>query len=127
MGFFISLAMLVLICLTLIHVYRYSLSDSSLATAFSILLILLIGSHCKICGVETKIMFIHTRSSTFRMFAKFGWQTRTFCHKKWKKRLPNSSQTDYSHCCPMRMHSSIYFNPFASKTNIMVYCYGHIF
>ena len=49
------------------------------------------------CGVETKRMFIriHTRSSAPKMFGKFGWQTRTFCHKRWKKRLPNSSQTDY--------------------------------
>ena len=30
------------------------------------------------------------------MFAKFGWKTRMFCHKKWGKWLPNSSQTDYS-------------------------------
>ena len=41
-------------------------------------------------------MFILTRSSAPKRFAKFGWQTRTFCHKKWKKRMPNSSQTDYS-------------------------------
>ena len=27
-------------------------------------------------------MFIHTRSSAPNMFAKFGWKTRTFCHKK---------------------------------------------
>ena len=27
-------------------------------------------------------MFIHTRSSIQRRFAKFGWQTRTFCYKK---------------------------------------------
>ena len=40
-------------------------------------------------------MFIHIRSSAPKMFIKFGWQTRTFCHRKWKKRLPNSSQTDY--------------------------------
>ena len=27
-------------------------------------------------------MFVHTRSSAPKRFAKFGWQTRTFCHKK---------------------------------------------
>ena len=27
-------------------------------------------------------MFIHTRSTAPKMFAKFGCQTRTFCHKK---------------------------------------------
>ena len=27
-------------------------------------------------------MFAHTRSSAPKRFAKFGWQTRTFCHKK---------------------------------------------
>ena len=30
-------------------------------------------------------MFIHTRSSAPNMFAKFGWKTRTFCHKKVAK------------------------------------------
>ena len=30
-------------------------------------------------------MFIHTRSSAHNMFAKFGWKTRTFCHKKMEK------------------------------------------
>ena len=50
-----------------------------------------------ICGVETKRIFIHTRSSAPKRFAKFGWKTWTFCPPpKWKKRLPNSSQTDYS-------------------------------
>ena len=27
-------------------------------------------------------MFIHTLSSALTMFAKFGWQTLTSCHKK---------------------------------------------
>ena len=27
-------------------------------------------------------MFVHTRSSAPKRFAKFGVQTRTFCHKK---------------------------------------------
>ena len=27
-------------------------------------------------------MFVHTRSSAPKRFAKFGWRTRTFCHKK---------------------------------------------
>ena len=27
-------------------------------------------------------MFVHTRSSDPKRLAKFGWQTRTFCHKK---------------------------------------------
>ena len=27
-------------------------------------------------------MFVHTRSSAPKRFAKFGWQTQTFCHKK---------------------------------------------
>ena len=27
-------------------------------------------------------MFVHTRSSAQKIFAKFGWKTRTFCHKK---------------------------------------------
>ena len=30
-------------------------------------------------------MFVHTRSSAPKRFAKFGWQTRTFCHKKVAK------------------------------------------
>ena len=29
--------------------------------------------------------FIHTRSSAPNMFDKFGWKTRTFCHKKVAK------------------------------------------
>ena len=41
-------------------------------------------------------MFIHTRSSAPKMFAEFARQTRTFGHKKLKKKLPNSSQTDFS-------------------------------
>ena len=36
----------------------------------------------RFCGVETKSMFIHTRSSAPKRSAKFGWQTRTFCHKE---------------------------------------------
>ena len=42
-------------------------------------------------------MFTHTHINAPKMFAKFGWKSRTFCHEKWKKRLPNSSKTDYSH------------------------------
>ena len=38
---------------------------------------------------------MHTRSSAPKIFAKFGWQIQTFFHTKWKKRLPNSSQTEY--------------------------------
>ena len=30
-------------------------------------------------------MFVLTRSSAPKRFAKFGWQTRTFCHKKVAK------------------------------------------
>ena len=30
-------------------------------------------------------MFVHTVSSAPNRFAKFGWQTRTFCHKKVAK------------------------------------------
>ena len=30
-------------------------------------------------------MFKHTRSSAPNIFAKFGWQIQTFCHKKMKK------------------------------------------
>ena len=30
-------------------------------------------------------MFIHTSSSAPKRFAKFGWQTQTFCHKKVQK------------------------------------------
>ena len=30
-------------------------------------------------------MFIHTRSSAPNMYAKFGWKTLTFCHKKVAK------------------------------------------
>ena len=30
-------------------------------------------------------MSIHKRSSVPNMFAKFGWKTRTFCHKKVSK------------------------------------------
>ena len=30
-------------------------------------------------------MFTHIRSSAPNMFAKFGWKTRTFCHKKVAK------------------------------------------
>ena len=30
-------------------------------------------------------MFIHTCSSALKRFAKFGWQTRTFCYKKVEK------------------------------------------
>ena len=42
-------------------------------------------------------MFIHTRGSATKRFAKFGMQKRTFCGKKRKKLLAKSSQTDYSH------------------------------
>ena len=100
----------------------YSLSDSSLATVFSTflfaiqtwqtslehyyvyvqtyflsqlrkMLILLINSYCKMCTLTT------IRSRVFvcsEQYNKFRWKTRAFCHKKWKKQLPNSSQTDYS-------------------------------
>ena len=30
-------------------------------------------------------MFIHAHSSALNMFAKFGWKTPTFCHKKVAK------------------------------------------
>ena len=36
-------------------------------------------------AVETKHMFTNIRSSALNMFAKFGWKTRTFCHKKVAK------------------------------------------
>ena len=32
-------------------------------------------------------MFVHTRSSATKRYAKFGWQTRTFCHKKVGKAI----------------------------------------
>ena len=44
------------------------------------------------CGVETKSMFIHTRSTAPKRFAKFVTQ-------RWKRWLPNSSQTDYKMLC----------------------------
>ena len=34
---------------------------------------------------QKKNMFTHIRSSAPNMFAKFGWKTRTFCHKKVAK------------------------------------------
>ena len=40
-------------------------------------------------------MFIHTRGSAAKRFAKLGRQKQTFCGKNRKKRLANSSQTDY--------------------------------
>ena len=40
-------------------------------------------------------MFVHTRSSAPKRSAKFGWQTRTFRHKKVGKVIAKSSQTDY--------------------------------
>ena len=43
-------------------------------------------------------MFIHTRSSASNMFAKFGWKTRTFCHKKVAKVIAKlESDRLYSH------------------------------
>ena len=36
---------------------------------------------------DTKEMFINTRSSAAKMFAKFGRQTRTFCHKRTEKEV----------------------------------------
>ena len=41
-------------------------------------------------------MFTHICSSAPNMFAKFGWKTRTFCHKKVAKVIAKLSQTDYS-------------------------------
>ena len=35
--------------------------------------------------LRQKNMFVHTRSSAPKRFAKFGWQTRTFCLKKVAK------------------------------------------
>ena len=40
--------------------------------------------------------FIHTRSSAPNMFAKFGWKTWTFCHKKVAKVIDNSGTHFYS-------------------------------
>ena len=37
------------------------------------------------CGVETKSMFIHIRSSAPNMFAKFGWKSWMFCPIKMEK------------------------------------------
>ena len=34
-------------------------------------------------------MFVHTRNSAPKKFAKFGMQTRTFCHKKVGKVIAN--------------------------------------
>ena len=36
-------------------------------------------------GVETKGMSIQTRNTAPKMFAKFGYQNRTFDHKKMEK------------------------------------------
>ena len=47
-------------------------------------------------------MFIHTHSSALNMFAKFGWKTRTFCHKKMEKtvaKLESDKQTITVHNC----------------------------
>ena len=32
-------------------------------------------------------MFVHTCSGAPKIFAKFGWKTRTFCHKKMEKAI----------------------------------------
>ena len=39
----------------------------------------------QLCGVETKNMFTHIRSSAPNMSAKFGWETQTFYHEKVAK------------------------------------------
>ena len=41
-------------------------------------------------------MSIHTRSSAPKTFAKFGWKTRTFCHKKNGKS-----------CCQTRVRQTV--------------------
>ena len=42
-------------------------------------------SKINILRIETKNVFIHTRSSAPNMFAKFGWKTGTFGNKKVAK------------------------------------------
>ena len=37
--------------------------------------------------VESKSKFVPTRSSAPKLFGKFGWQTRTLCHKKMEKAI----------------------------------------
>ena len=37
-------------------------------------------------------MFVHTRSSATKRYAMFGWQTRTFCHKKVGKAIAKLEQ-----------------------------------
>ena len=32
-------------------------------------------------------MFVHIYSGAPKIFAKFGWKTRTFCHKKMEKAI----------------------------------------
>ena len=44
-------------------------------------------------------MFVHTRSSAPKRFDKFGWQTRTFCHKKVAKVIAKL-ESDRLYNCP---------------------------
>ena len=39
-------------------------------------------------------MFIYTRLSAPKRFAKFGWQTRAICHKEYEKSGCQTSPTD---------------------------------
>ena len=52
-------------------------------------------------------MFVHTHSSAPNMFAKFGWKTQKFCHKKIEKavaRLESDRLYRISICIYMYIH-----------------------
>ena len=105
-----------------IHYCLYSLSDPSLGTTFSTVFVTkrssLSSKICQqnkhtilcywqwsnytirpykqkstFCEVETKSMFIHIHTSAPIRFAKFGWQTQTFCHRKAGKAV-NKLESD---------------------------------
>ena len=48
-------------------------------------------------SLSTTPRFVHTRSSAPKRFAKFGWQTRTFCHKKVGKEVAKLESDSFCH------------------------------
>ena len=120
------------------------------------MLILLIGSHCKICPLPVCIVGNGWKWATFTMgpneqnqhFAELRQNVCLYIHvvvllrclpslddklerfvtKKWKKRLPNSSQTDYSTLCSYHgrryLYATVYQQSGIRSNIVMCLCHN---
>ena len=71
-------------------------------------------------------MFIHTRSSAPKRFAKFGWHIQPFCHKKVQKAVAKLESDRLYSVLSCWLHISYLTFAIHLTKYILVYIYIHL-